>query len=71
MSLVGAGGYWDQVTWDQFVWDAPVVSTPKVSMNGTETNVSFLFYSMTALDKPHTVQGVTLEFIPRRIARGS
>lgn len=71
MSLVGAGGYWDQVTWDQFVWDAPVVSTPKVTMSGTETNVSFLFYSMTAIDKPLTVQGVTLEFIPRRIARGS
>lgn len=71
MSLIGSGGYWDQVTWDQFIWEAPVVSTPKISMNGTETNVSFLFYSITALDKPHTVQGVTLEFIPRRIARGS
>lgn len=71
ISLVGAGGYWDQVTWDQFTWDASVVSTPKVSMNGTETNASFLFYSMTPKDKPHTVQGVTLEYIPRRIARGS
>jgi len=71
MSLIGSGGYWDQVTWDQFVWDAPVVSTPKISMNGTETNASFLFYSMTASDKSHTVQGVTMEYIPRRIARGS
>ena len=70
-SLLGAGGYWDQVIWDQFTWGAPVVATAKVSLDGTETNLAFLFYSKTNKDKAHTVQGVTLEYIPRRIARGS
>lgn len=71
LPLIGAGGYWDQAIWDRFTWDTQVVSTARVSMDGTENNVAFLFYSKSAQHKSHTVQGVTLEFIPRRITRGS
>lgn len=71
LPLVGAGGYWDQVIWDQFTWDTQVVATARVSMDGTENNVAFLFYSKSKQDQTHTVQGVTLEYIPRRISRGS
>lgn len=71
LRLVGAGGYWDQVRWDNFTWDTQVVATARVSMDGTENNVAFLFYSKSARDKVHTVQGITLEYVPRRISRGS
>lgn len=66
---VYAGGYWDQFTWDSFSWDGQFVSPINVSIDGTEKNISFLIYSNRAQDKPHTVQGVTLLYTPRRLDR--
>lgn len=67
--ILGAGGYWDQFTWDEFTWDSPVVSNARISIDGTETNISFLFYSNRAQDDSHTVQGVNLLYTPRRLVR--
>jgi len=64
-TLIGQGGYWDQ-----FTWDAAVVSDAQISIDGAENNINFLFYSSRAQDDPHTVQGVQLMYIPRRINRG-
>jgi hypothetical protein len=71
LTLIGAGGYWDQVTWDQFTWDTKIVSNQSLSLDGTETNIGFLFYSNRAQDKSHVVQGISLTYIPRRLQRGS
>lgn len=68
--LLGGGGYWDSFDWDTFTWDAPVVTQSYLPIEGTENNISFLFYSDRAKDDPHTVQGVNLVFIPRRLTRG-
>lgn len=68
-NILGSGGYWDQFTWDQFTWDAPVVSDAQISIDGTEKNISFLFYSSRAQDDPHTIQGVNLLYTPRRLER--
>ena len=69
--LTGAGGYWDSsdFTWDQFTWDSPVVSDARISIDGTDVNIGFLFYSNRAQDDSHTVQGVNLLYIPRRLVR--
>lgn len=67
--LVGAGGYWEQFTWEQFVWDSPVVNTADLSIDGTDTNIGFLFYSKRAQDDSHTVSGVSLLYTPRRLVR--
>ena len=69
--LTGAGGYWDSsdFTWDEFTWDSPVVSDARISIDGTDVNIGFLFYSNRAQDNPHTVQGVNLLYIPRRLVR--
>jgi hypothetical protein len=67
--IIGAGGYWDQFTFDEFTWDAPVVSDARISIDGTEKNISFLFYSNRAQDDSHTVQGVNLLYTPRRLVR--
>lgn len=64
-----SGGYWDQFTWDRFTWDAQLVSAVNVSLDGTEKNISFLFYSNRAQDRSHTVQGITLVYSPRRLDR--
>lgn len=69
ISMAGPGGYWDQFTWDQFIWDTQVVVNPSVSLDGTEKNISLLFYSDRAQDQSHTLQGVTLLSTPRRIER--
>lgn len=58
--LIGAGGYWDQFTWDNFVWDAAYNSSPSISLEGTEKNISMIFYSNRAQDNPHVLNGITL-----------
>lgn len=69
LAMSGGGGYWDQFTWDDFYWDAQTVLDPSMFMTGTGRNVSLLFSSDRAQDKPHTLQGVIFNFIPRRIER--
>lgn len=65
----GTGGYWDQFTWDEFHWDAQTVTSPSISIEGTEKNISLVFYSNRAQDSSHTIQGVTLEYTERRNER--
>lgn len=67
--LSGAGGYWDQFTWDQFVWDAQVIANPVLSLDGTEKNISLLFYSNRAQDAAHTISGITLITSQRALQR--
>jgi hypothetical protein len=69
-AILGAGSYWDQFNWDDFIWDAPVVANAYLSIDGTENNISFMFYSSRNQDDPHTVQGVNLQYVPRRLTRG-
>lgn len=67
--LLGAGGYWDQVTWDLYTWDSPFVSSMTTSIDGTETNISMLYYSNRYQDQPHTISGLTLISTPRILSR--
>jgi hypothetical protein len=67
--LTGGGGYWDQFTWDQFTWDAQIIGTPTISLEGTDKNISFLFYSNRTQDHSHVIQGITLIYQPRRLER--
>lgn len=69
IAMVGSGGYWDQFIWDRFTWDTQVYATPKISIEGTEKNISFLFYSNRAQDNAHIISGVSLMYTPRRIER--
>ena len=66
---VMAGGFWDQFTWEAFTWDGQIVTPINVSLDGTEKNISFLMYSNRAQDKPHTAQGVTVLYTPRKLER--
>lgn len=68
-SLNGGGGYWDQFTWEEFFWDSETVVTPSIAIDGTEKNISMLFYSSRAQDQSHTLQGLTLFYSLRRAER--
>lgn len=58
-TMNGGGAYWDQSTWDQFVWDTTLIEQPRTSLEGTERNISFMFYANRAQDKQFTLQGIT------------
>lgn len=67
----GGGGYWDQFYWEAFTWDAQHVTTPQTTISGTAENISLLIYSNNDYDDPWTIQGASLYYIPRRMARGN
>jgi hypothetical protein len=67
--LQGGGGYWDKFKWDNFTWDAQIVKTESTTIDGTEKNISLLFYSSRAQDSSHTLQGVTYVYSARRLER--
>lgn len=67
----GGGGYWDQFYWESFTWDAQHVTTPQTTISGTAENISLLVYSNNDYDDPWTIQGATIYYIPRRLARGN
>lgn len=69
VALSGAGGYWEQFIFDQFAWDAQIITDANLSIDGTEKNISLLFYSMRAQDKSHVLQGVTLSYSLQRSER--
>jgi hypothetical protein len=69
VEVTGAGGSWDVANWDQFYWDAQEVSQPEVSLDGTGLNIALSFYSNTALDAGHTLQGAVLHYTRRRQQR--
>lgn len=68
-SLTGAGGYWEQFVWDQFNWDSQFISNPVLPIEGTEKNISFIFYSNRAQDQSHTIQGITIISTPQILQR--
>jgi len=67
----GGGGYWDQFTWEEFTWDAQVVITPQTTISGTAENISLLIYSNNDYDDSWIIQGASIYYIPRRLARGN
>lgn len=68
-TVQGAGGYYDIDLFENVFYDARVVSAPEFSISGTGTNVSIIFYSKSDIDLGHTIQGVVLQFTPRRLTR--
>ena len=65
----GAGGYWDIADWDEFYYDSAVVASPSMSIAGDGKNIGLIVYSISAIDRGHTIQGVLLSYSPRRPVR--
>lgn len=67
--VTGGGGHWDVDAWDTFFYDAQFVSSPSFSIEGTGLNMALLFYTSSAIDLGHTLQGMLIHFSPRRLER--
>lgn len=67
--ILGTGGYWDLSDWDEFYYDTKVVSSPAISIAGDGTNMSLILYSKTDIDLGHKLDGVIVQFTPRRLVR--
>jgi hypothetical protein len=65
----GSGGYWDVDNWDGFFYDSRLVTTPEFSIEGTGLNMALIFYSSSAIDLGHTLQGMLIHFSNRRLSR--
>lgn len=65
----GAGGFWDVANWEEFFFDARLVSSPEFSIEGRGLNMSLLFYSKSAIDMGHTLQGMLVDNSLGRRAR--
>jgi hypothetical protein len=67
--VTGGGGYWDVSTWDTFFYDAQLVNSPAFSIEGTGLNMALLFYTSSAVDLGHVLQGMLIHFTPKRLER--
>lgn len=65
----GLGGKWDVSSWDTFYYDGKSAETPEFSIAGTGTSLSILFYSRSAIDAGHTLNGAMIHYSVRRISR--
>ena len=56
--------------WDAFVYDGQSsINQPNLSIEGTGTNLALTFYTNTALDAGHVLQGAMVHYTPRRLER--
>jgi hypothetical protein len=67
--LPGAGGHWDLSNWGDFYYDTKVVASPSLSLAGDGSNIGLVIYSKTDIDLGHTLDGVLLQYIPRRLIK--
>jgi hypothetical protein len=65
----GTGGYWDVSTWGQFYWDARTVNQPEFDITGSGQNMALIFYSKSEIDLGHKLDGMIVQYTPRRLAR--
>lgn len=68
-TVVGRGGLWNVADWDTFFYDSEQITQPSFRIDGTGTNVSLLFYSISAIDAGHLLQGAMVHYSPRRLQR--
>lgn len=66
----GSRAYWDEANWDEFNWNDEIVSRENLSMNGTGHNVSVLFFGISAVTAPFTINAITYQYLLRRLRRG-
>lgn len=67
--ILGTGGYWDLSNWDEFFYDTKIVSSPSISIAGDGTNISLILYNKSDIDLGHKLDGVIIQYTPRRLVR--
>ncbi len=68
-TIRGGGGFWDEANWDEFYWSSPVNGVAECHISGIGRNMSLTVISSDRYESPHTLQGVTLHYSPRKLKR--
>lgn len=68
-SVFGGGGFYDAVSWDAFFWSSPVAGSAEAYLDGVGKNMSLLISGSSAVQAPHTLQGMTFFYTPRGLKR--
>jgi len=69
INVDGGSGFWDVSDWDEFSYDAAFVASPNVQISGSGTNMNFVLYSKSDIDLGHSLDGVLVKYIPRRLVK--
>lgn len=61
-TIVGGGGWYDDLTWDSFNFDSPYVSEYRVDTPGVGHNIGLVVYSESATNDQHTLHGAIMHY---------
>lgn len=67
IAVQGGSGFWDVSNWDGFAYDSTYVASPSFPINGSGTNMNLVVYSDSDIDLGHTIDGIIIKYIPRRL----
>ena len=67
--IFAPGGNWDRASWDSFYYDTMIVESPSISIAGDGTNMSLVINSKSEIDLGHKLDGVIIQYTPRRLVR--
>ena len=68
-TFFGGGGFWDEATWDEFIWDSQIEGQAFAPLDGIGENVSVIVASDSAVETPHTLSVLTINYTMRRKLR--
>lgn len=69
LSVIGGGGQWDSSLWDTFLWDGALEGQAEAYVNGVGKNISMLIAGSATNEGAHLLQGITLFYTSRGLAR--
>lgn len=69
VSVMSSGANWDEDDWDEVFYDGAETASPVIPLRGWGKNISIGFYSESANELPHELQGVLTNFTMRRLER--
>ena len=67
--IAGGGGLWDEAFWDDFYWDSPLNGFHVFDMPGLGRNASILIQGSSKIEPPHTLNGISVHWSPRKSDR--
>lgn len=67
--LSGGGGFWDNANYEGFRWSSPVQGLAESYINGIGRNISIGVLSDSAVEDPHVLSAITLNFTYRGLVK--
>ena len=64
-----SSSFWDSFVWDNFFWDGQNLLPSEIDIDGTAENVSLVFSGSSDEFDSFTMNGVSIDYIPRRRLR--